>query len=328
MKHLQIVSRDGVRALDLAEDKSYNPSLADGQVLIKMEAAVINGSDLLFVAGHFPIPHTLPSPVGGEGVGRVEKAGKAAAHLIGKRVVIPPTYEQGTWAEYVVANHRSVVEIGDEGDVLQLGMLGINPPTAYLLLKDYAHLTPRDWIGQTAANGACSQYVIQLAKLAGIKTLNIVRTAEAAEQVKHFGGDKVVVQGDNLAQQIEETLAGQQLSLVLDAVGGSAIGELAKFLKFGGSAVAYGLMSGQPQNISPINLIFNGLSLHGFWEINWLRHASQADIQFTFKHLAGLVAEGKLHAAVEATYTLDEFHAAVEHAQKAGRHGKILFRLQ
>jgi len=74
---------------------------------------------------------------------------------------------------------------------LQLSMIGINPATAYLLLNRYVSLMPGDWIGQTAANAAMGQYIIALAKLAGVKTLNVVRREEAAEQVRQWGGDRV-----------------------------------------------------------------------------------------------------------------------------------------
>jgi NADPH:quinone reductase-like Zn-dependent oxidoreductase len=77
------------------------------------------------------------------------------------------------------------------------------------------------------------QYIIALAKLAGVKTLNVVRREEAAEQVREWGGDRVVLQGDNLHKDIEEALAGKKLSLVLDTVGGTPVGELAKSLKPG-----------------------------------------------------------------------------------------------
>src|SRR5947208_12363852 len=78
-------------------------------------------------------------------------------------------------------------------DPLQLSMVGVNPVTAYLLLNRYVSLMPGDWIGQTAANSAMGQYIIKLAKLAGVKTLNVVRREEAAEQVRQFGGDRVVL---------------------------------------------------------------------------------------------------------------------------------------
>ena len=104
---------------------------------------------------------------------------------------------------------------------------------------------PGDWIGQTAANSAMGQYIIALAKLAGVKTLNVVRRGEAAEQVRQWGGDRVVLQGDSLHKDIEEALDGKKLSLVLDSVGGIPVGELAKALKTSGSIVWYGAQSGQ-----------------------------------------------------------------------------------
>src|SRR2546426_7122750 len=110
---------------------------------------------------------------------------------------------------------------------------------------------PGVWIGQTAANSAMGQYVIKLAKLAGVKTVNVVRRKEVAEQVRQWGGDRVVLQGDNLHKDIEDALDGKKLSLVLDTVGGAPVGELAKSLKAGGSIVVYGLQSGQFPALPP-----------------------------------------------------------------------------
>src|SRR5260221_3358605 len=118
--------------------------------------------------------------------------------------------------------------MSDEADPLQLAMIGVNPVTAYLLLNRYVSLMPGDWIGQTAANSAMGQYIIKLAKLAGVKTLNVVRREKAAEQVRQFGGDRVVLQCDNLHKRIDEALTGKNLSLGLDTVGGTPVGELAK----------------------------------------------------------------------------------------------------
>src|SRR2546430_16358162 len=127
--------------------------------------------------------------------------------------------------------------MSDETDPLQLSMIGINPATAYLLLNRYVSLMPGDWIGQTAANAAMGQYIIALAKLAGAKTLNVVRREEAAEQVRQWGGDRVVLQGNNLHKDIEEALDGKKLSLILDTVGGTPVGELAKSPKTGSSVI-------------------------------------------------------------------------------------------
>src|SRR5690242_15394566 len=248
MRQLQLIAHG--EPSDVIElNAVHEPALGSEDVLISMEAAPINPSDFLFIRGLYGVRPTFPSSIGAEGVGRVIKIGsKVDVALRGQRVLIIPTYEQGTWADQVVAPVRNIVPMSDEADPLQLSMIGINPVTAYLLLNRYVSLMPGDWIGQTAANAAMGQYIIALAKLAGVKTLNVVRREEAAEQVRQWGGDRVVQEGDNLNnlnKDVEDALAGKKLSLVLDILGGGPVGELAKSLKSGASIVVYALQSGQ-----------------------------------------------------------------------------------
>jgi NADPH:quinone reductase-like Zn-dependent oxidoreductase len=74
------------------------------------------------------------------------------------------------------------VAVSDEGDPRQLAMIGVNPITALLLLRLFEAVTEGDWIAQTGANSAVGQYIIRLAERAGIHTLNVVRSQEAATQ--------------------------------------------------------------------------------------------------------------------------------------------------
>ena len=326
LRRLQLVAHG--EPSDVIELSSVSqPALGQDEVLISMEAAPLNPSDFLFIRGIYGVRPAFPSPLGAEGIGRVTKTGsKVDVALQGKRVLILPTYEQGTWADQVIAPVRNIVPVSDEADPLQLAMIGINPVTAYLLLNRYVSLTPGDWIGQTAANSAMGQYIIALAKLAGVKTLNVVRREEAAEQVRQWGGDRVVLQGDDLHQDTEKALDGKKLSLVLDTVGGTSVGELAKSLKTGGSIVVYALLSGQFPTIPPKDFIYHGLSLHGFWLINWIRNAPRAEIQQVYEKLGDLVADGSLSAAVKHVYPLEQFKEAFEQSLKPNRSGKILFK--
>ena len=326
MRQLQLIAHG--EPSDVIELNTISePALGQEDVLISMEAAPLNPSDFLFVNGKYGVRPVFPSSVGAEGVGRIAKIGsKVDVALRGKRVLIIPTYEQGTWADQVVVPVRNIVPMSDEADPLQLSMIGINPATAYLLLNRYVSLMPGDWIGQTAANSAMGQYIIALAKLAGVKTLNVVRREEAAEQVRQWGGDRVALQGDNLLKNIEEALGGKKLSLVLDSLGGAPVGELAKSLKPGGPIVVYSMQSGQFPAMPPKELIYRGLSLHGFWLINWIRSAPRTEIEETYQKLGDLVADGSLSAAVERVYPLDQFKEAFKQSLKSNRSGKILFK--
>jgi NADPH:quinone reductase-like Zn-dependent oxidoreductase len=324
MRQLQIVAF-GEPSEVIQLNTLTEPALGPDDVLVSMEAAPLNPSDFLLVRGMYAIRPPLPFSLGAEGVGRVKKTGsKVNTALLGKRVVIVPNYEQGTWSDQAVVLVRNTVPVADDADPQQLAMIGVNPATAYLLLHRYVSLMPGDWIGLTAANSAMGQYIIALARLAGVKTLNLVRRPEAAEQVRQFGGDRMVIQGDNLRQDIDKALGGKKLSLVLDFLGGAPAGELARSLKPGGSIAVYAFQHGYPE-LSP-EFLFNNLNLHGFWLGNWMRNAPATEIQELYQKLADLVADGSLSAAVEHVYPLDQFKQAIDRSLKSNRNGKILFK--
>src|SRR5882724_8401534 len=102
MRHLQLLAH-GEPSEVIGLNAIPESTLGEEDVLISMEAAPMNPSDFLFVRGIYGIRPAFPSPVGAEGVGRVNKIGsKVDAAVRGKRALILPTYEQGTWADEVV----------------------------------------------------------------------------------------------------------------------------------------------------------------------------------------------------------------------------------
>src|ERR1700752_3264548 len=132
MQQLQLIAHG--EPSDVIELNTVSePALGQEDVLVLMEAAPLNPSDFLFVRGINGVRPAFPSPVGAEGFGRIAKIGsKVDVALQGRRVLILPTYEQGTWADQVVVPVRNLLPMSDEADPLQLSMIGINPATAYL----------------------------------------------------------------------------------------------------------------------------------------------------------------------------------------------------
>ena len=109
-------------------------------------------------------------------------------------------------------------------------MLGINPPTAALLLSEYIDLKPGAWVVQNAANSGVGRWVIAFAKTRGLKTVNIVRRPELAAELKAFGGDLVVVDSPEVAERIKAAVGQAELRLALDGFSGPATGVLAATL--------------------------------------------------------------------------------------------------
>src|ERR1700740_972685 len=272
MRKLQITAiGEAADVLQLVEFQALAPG--PGQVLVKVEAATINASDFLYISGHYFITPRPPADVGAEGVGRVLAVGPGEDEsLVGARVLLLPTYGHGTWATHVIAATTDIVVVPDDIDTVQLAMVGINPITALVMLRNYGDPSMDDrWIGQTAGHSARGEYLIKLARRFGWKPVSVVRREAAAEQVRSWGGDRVVIDGDNLESNLAQSLDGAELDIVVDSIGGRAARQLVHHLRFGGTLGSYAVLSGQPASGSVLDLIGRHVNWTGFWLINWLR---------------------------------------------------------
>ena len=329
MQQLQITAiGEPADVLDLVETPTPTPG--SGQVLVEVQAATINASDFLYISGQY---FTTPQPAavaGAEGVGRVTAVGPGVDQtLIGATVVLLPTYRHGTWATHVVADSADIVAVPDGIDTLQLAMVGINPMTALLLLRNFGDpARPGRWIGQTAGNSAVGEYLIKLARRFGWKTVSIVRREAAAEMVRSWGADRVVIDDGNLKSQLAQALGGAELDLVVDSIGGSPTRELVHHLRFGGTLVTYAVLSGHTDSADILDLIGRHVNWTGFWEINWLRRTEPAIVQDAYHDVVDLVADGTLSSRIDRTMPLADWREAIRLAQdNARRQGKVLFEI-
>lgn len=88
--------------------------------------------------------------------------------------------------------------------------------------------------------------------------------------------------------------------------------------------LVYGLLSGEPLPLHNGEMLFRGLTVRGYWLSHWFQHTPPEQVATTLQGLMALLADGSLRLAVEATYDLADFRAAVTHAEQPGRQGKIL----
>jgi trans-2-enoyl-CoA reductase len=303
--------------------ESPRPMLKAGEVLVEVLASPINPSDVLTLTGEYGMLPPLPAVGGNEGVGRVVEAGAEVKFPpVGQTVLLPVSC--GTWSTHIVAEAAKLIPLPNEADAHQLSMLTVNPPTAALMLSEFVDLQPGEWVIQNVANSGVGNYLVQIAKLRGYKTVNVVRRESAVDGVKALGADVVLVDGEGLAKRVKEATGGANIRLGIDAVGGAATDRLCGALANGGTLVNYGMMSGEPCQVSPRNFVFNDVTLKGFWLAKWFRHAPREKQTALYGELTKLIATGKLHTRVHATYDVKDIKAAVTAAAAGERDGKIL----
>ena len=312
--------------VELIDDDPGAPG--EGEVLIEVLASPINPSDLLMITGDYASQPPLPISPGNEGLGRIIAVGPGVdSPAVGDRVLLPRG--SGTWRHQLRCEARLVpaVAVPAEADPLQISMLVANPPTAALMLRDFVALETGDWLIQNAANSAVGRYLIALAAADGVGTLNVVRRPGLEAELRELGAPdttRVLVDGPDLVERVAELTQGRAPRLAIDAIGGEATMRLADSLGEGGVVVNYGLLSGQPCQISAAATVFRDISLRGFWLARWYQQATGEARRALYAELSALVASGQLRAAVAATYPLEQIGQALSHAMADGRNGKVI----
>ena len=293
---------------------------AEGEVVIALEASPINMSDLLMIAGRYGYRPKLPSVMGTEGVGRVIAVGSGVTHLKqGDRTLVP--YPSPAWAERIKADASRLRPLPG-GDVHQLAMLGINPPTAYLMLTDFVTLPSGSWVIQNSANSGVGRALIAIAKSLGLRTVNVVRRDDVVAEIKAIGGDVVLVDGPDLAKRVAAETGNARIALAIDGVADTATMNLLGCLAETGLLVFYSAISGKPFVGAAQHLIFRDISIRGFWLANWFNAAKPDQITQMYDRLTPLVASGAISTPIAGTYRFAEIAEAVAVASK--NRGKAL----
>lgn len=300
------------------------PQPGPGQASLRLTHRPINPSDLLTVSGEYGRLPRLPATPGFEAVGRVAALGEGVAGITpGTRVI--PLSAGGTWCESVIADATLLLPVPDAVPDAAAAQFVVNPVTAWVMLEEELKLEPGDWLVQTAAASTLGRILIRLARLRGYRTINLVRRREQADELLALGGDAALVTGeDDVVARVRELTGGRGAAAALDAVGGDAGALALQSLRPGGTLLVYGMLGREPLPLHSGEMLFRGLTARGFWLTHWFRRTPPAHVAETLGTLMGLMAGGELLPPVEAEYDLADFRAAIAHAERPGRRGKVL----
>ena len=300
------------------------PEPGPGKARLRLTHRPINPSDLLTVSGEYGRLPNLPATPGFEAVGRVEAVGEGVRGLaVGARVV--PLSAGGTWCESVIADASMLVPVPDDVSDDAAAQFIVNPVTAWVMLEEELKLQPGDWVVQTAAGSTLGRLVIQLGRLRGYRTINFVRRPEQVDELLALGADAAIATSDgDVTERVRQLTGGRGATAALDAVGGETGALALRALRSGGTMLVYGMLGNEPLPLRNGEMLFRGLTARGFWLSQWFRQTPPAQVAGTLGTLMGLIAGGKLVPPVEAEYDLADFRAAIAHAERPGRRGKVL----
>jgi NADPH:quinone reductase-like Zn-dependent oxidoreductase len=292
----------GAAAAEIAE--IAQPAAAEGQVLVRVRAAGVNGIDWKvregFVREAFPLQ--LPAVLGIELAGTVEALGPGASRFrVGDRVM-GPLGGLGAYADVVAVDEANLVRTPQGLDDVHAAGVPVAAVAAWQSLHHAGPITAGQRILIHGAAGGLGGYAVQYAKRAGAEVFATASTAHLA-YVRSLGADHVI---DYRTQRFESV--AQDIDLVLDYVGGEVLDRSWQVLAKDGAIVG---------TSSPDILARTPSGRRGLWFMN----KSDAAL---LERLVAEIAEGTLISKLGEVVGFGDIPAAIERNRTDPRIGKVV----
>jgi NADPH:quinone reductase-like Zn-dependent oxidoreductase len=298
------------------------PVPTDDQILVRIHAVSINGSDREALIGK-PLYARLGGlrrpgyPILGSDIaGRVEIVGKNNTEFqLGDEVFGELPGYQGGFAEYVCTHGKTLARkpagmtFEEAAAIPQAGVIALNG------IREKGQVQPGQKVLINGAGGGAGSFAVQLAKLHGAEVTG-VDNAHKLDFLRSLGADHVI---DYTRQDF--TRNGNQYDLILDVIAHRSVFAYARALKPGGR---YFFVGGS------VHVLFQTL-LFGAW----IRRRAGKSIRLLMvpqnrKDLLAiteLCEAGKIRPVIDKRYPLSQIPEAMQYVTEGRAKGKVVITM-
>ena len=316
-----------------------DPVAGPGEIVIAMRACGVNHFDVDLRAGTSRWPLPLPHQLGVEFAGIVEAVGPGVEGFApGDRVWPQHEIECGTcelcragrpnlcrsarmfsvqllggYAEKVVAPARGTHLMADALSFEQAAAGQVAFATSWHMLVTRGAVRPGQTVVVQAAGSGIGHAAVQIAALAGARVIATAGSPEKLDRAREMGADETInYREEPLTDRVLELTGGIGADLFIEHVGGERFMESLRALRVGGRLVTCGAHAGETPAIDNIEVFRNE------WEVLGSRIGTPAEMVLVM----GMLAEGRLRAAVHAEIPLAEApraHRIIEQREQTGK---------
>lgn len=312
------------------------PSPAPGELLVKVQAALVNRLDHYVRSGaitkELPLPHVL----GLDAVGEVAALGENCSKFkVGDKVIAMPGYPADK-AEYGVrpvtlaksysmrglqlpGSYAQFITVPEEWTLLdttglppeQIGAMPVPLTTAIRAVQISGEVKAGDFVLVHAGGSATGIMSIQVARALGAKVAATVRSDMAAQVAEDAGAELIInTRSENFLDAVMKWTNGRGVDVAVDSLGGDSFDATIDAVKMQGIVVSMGFMSGTEVKFDIRKFFFAQKQIRG---------CLNADIEDLAAWL-DRIREGKIRAIVDSVFPLSA--AAEAHRRVASNTAK------
>lgn len=299
-----------------------------GELRIRVQAIGLNRAESLFRSGiYIEQARSFPARLGAESAGVVEAVGPGVAGFApGDEISTVPQFsynDYAVYAEQTIVPVSAVVHRPHGLDAVGAAAIWMPYLTAYSSMIETAGLRPGDTVALNAASSSIGLAAIDVANHIGLRPIALTRTAAKKDVLLKHGAAEVVVTGEESPlDRLREATGGRGVELVLDAVAGPGVTDLARAVAPGGMLIVYGGLSGRPTPYPGLDLGLPALTMRSLTVMETTRDPERLRRGVAF--VAAGVRSGAFRPVIDRTFELADIAEAHRYLESNAQVGKIV----
>ncbi len=301
------------------------PTLAAGEVLIRVAASGINRPDVVQRKGHYPPPPGASPLPGLEVAGTIVAGDPQAMQAAGLRVgdAVCALVSGGGYAQYCAAPAAHCLPVPKGWSLTQAAGLPETCFTVWSNLFDRAQLQAGQTVLIHGGSSGIGITAIQMAKAAGAQVIVTAGSAEKCAACLQLGADHAInYREQDFVEQVKTLTQGKGVHTVLDMVAGSYVARNVECLAADGKLLIIAVQGGKDASFNAVTVLMRRISIMGT-TLRSQPHAFKAAIARNLRQTVWPWLEaGKIRPVVHATYAATqaaEAHALMESGQHIGK---------
>jgi NADPH:quinone reductase-like Zn-dependent oxidoreductase len=290
-------------------DDVAQPTVKAGEILIRVKAAAMNPLDWKLIRGEIPVLSMKPGTVVGCDVaGLVEAIGPNCGETslqVGDEIFASALVNKGAFAEFCTVPVAAVYKKPKNCTFHEAASLPCVGLTALQGLVTHGKFKSGMSVCIFGGTGSVGSLAIQMAKTMGAS--HVYATGSSVDLLKKLGADTII---NYKEQNVADALAGKDIDIVLDTVGGIEGWTTAKrCLKKGGTFVT---LVGDGGSLVPMIAGLVWRTAQSFFGSPKYHFMSSTPVQEDMKKLAEMVESGSVKPLLDSQQfelTTESIHA-------------------
>jgi NADPH:quinone reductase-like Zn-dependent oxidoreductase len=308
-------------------EEAPSKQLAEGEVLLRVQAIGLNRAESMFMHGVYFEPTQLPATLGYEAAGVVTSIGdKVDSSLINKKMSTMPMFslnQYGVVGEEVVVPAYALAEYPDHLSPVEATSIWMQYLTAYGALIEFGQLKKGEFVIITAASSSAGLAAIETVKAEGGIAIATTRSRSKRDELLQLGADHVIVTDEeNLVERVKEITKGNGARIIFDPIAGPLLDQLADAASQGATIFQYGQLSGASTPFPLSQALVKALNVRGYWLVEIVTHPERLARarNYVFEKLKNKQFKPK----VAKTFPFDQVVQAYQYMESNVQIGKIV----